>query len=164
MDLKAGNAARQSGIKQGIIKRIRNEKNKAFRCVAWNGNLVCPKGAEGFCNGSQDLKLSRDQVTVTVLEQPSKGFFGIGSKLAKVRVEEIIKEEPKAVKIEKAAEEKEWKHRREIERYLQRAIDRALRYKYYNIDELIDQLKDEFSSEVRFVDEFENREFKTKRV
>lgn len=52
----------------------------------------------------QDLKLSRDQVTVTVLEQPSKGFFGIGSKLAKVRVEEIIKEEPKAVKKEKPVE------------------------------------------------------------
>ena len=39
----------------------------------------------------QDLKLTRDQVTVTVLEEPSKGFFGIGSKLAKVRVEEIEK-------------------------------------------------------------------------
>ncbi|NCB42061.1 MAG: protein jag [Clostridia bacterium] len=35
-----------------------------------------------------DLKLSRDQIEVTVLEEPSKGFFGIGSKLAKVRVEE----------------------------------------------------------------------------
>ena len=46
----------------------------------------------------QDLKLTRDQVTVTVLEQPSKGFFGIGSKLAKVRVEEIVKETPKAEK------------------------------------------------------------------
>ncbi len=34
-----------------------------------------------------DLKLSRDEVTVTLLEEPSKGFFGIGSKLAKVRVE-----------------------------------------------------------------------------
>ena len=34
-----------------------------------------------------DLKLTEDQVTVTVLEEPSKGFFGIGSKLAKVRVE-----------------------------------------------------------------------------
>lgn len=38
-----------------------------------------------------DLNLTEDDVTVTVLEQPSKGFFGIGSKLAKVRVE------PKAV-------------------------------------------------------------------
>jgi len=41
-----------------------------------------------------DLKLTRDQVTVTVLEEPSKGFFGIGSKLAKVRVEEIQVEKP----------------------------------------------------------------------
>lgn len=62
----------------------------------------------------QDLKLTRDQVTVTVLEEPSKGFFGIGSKLAKVRVEEIIapqpKEEPKPapqpVQKEKPAEKK----------------------------------------------------------
>lgn len=47
-----------------------------------------------------DLKLTEDQVTVTVLEEPSKGFFGIGSRLAKVRVEkksEVAekKEEPK---------------------------------------------------------------------
>ena len=33
-----------------------------------------------------DLRLTRDQVDVIVLEEPSKGFFGIGSKLAKVRV------------------------------------------------------------------------------
>lgn len=40
-----------------------------------------------------DLKLTEDQVNVTVLEEPSKGFFGIGSKLAKVRVEKSIKED-----------------------------------------------------------------------
>lgn len=34
-----------------------------------------------------DLKLNRDEVEVTVLEEPSRGFFGIGAKLAKVRVE-----------------------------------------------------------------------------
>ena len=34
-----------------------------------------------------DLQLTRDEVDVTVLEEPSRGFFGIGSKLAKVRVE-----------------------------------------------------------------------------
>ncbi|MBO5667376.1 MAG: protein jag [Firmicutes bacterium] len=49
-----------------------------------------------------DLKLTEDQVTVTVLEEPSKGFFGIGSKLAKVRVEKKpemveVKEEPTKV-------------------------------------------------------------------
>ncbi len=39
-----------------------------------------------------DLKLSRDEVEVTVLEEPSRGFFGIGSKLAKVRVEKKVTE------------------------------------------------------------------------
>ena len=34
-----------------------------------------------------DLKLSREEVDVIVLEESSKGFFGIGSKLAKVRVQ-----------------------------------------------------------------------------
>ena len=42
-----------------------------------------------------DLKVSIDEVDVTVLEEPSRGFFGIGSKLAKVRVEKKKKEEPK---------------------------------------------------------------------
>lgn len=41
-----------------------------------------------------DLKLERDEVDVIVLEEPSKGFFGIGSKLAKVRVVPKKKEEP----------------------------------------------------------------------
>lgn len=53
-----------------------------------------------------DLKLERDEVEVTVLEEPSKGFFGIGSKLAKVRVEAKKKEvvpEPE-VKTECASE------------------------------------------------------------
>ena len=34
-----------------------------------------------------DLGLTEEEVEITVLEQPSKGFLGIGSKLAKVRVE-----------------------------------------------------------------------------
>ena len=44
-----------------------------------------------------DLKLNRDEVDVIVLEQPSKGFFGIGSKLAKVRVE---KKKPEPAPVE----------------------------------------------------------------
>lgn len=52
-----------------------------------------------------DLKLERDQVEVVVLEEPSKGFFGIGSKLAKVRVHkkeiEKPKEAVKEVKVDK---------------------------------------------------------------
>jgi len=35
----------------------------------------------------QEMKLTREDVEVIVLEEPSRGFFGIGSKLAKVRVE-----------------------------------------------------------------------------
>ena len=34
----------------------------------------------------QELKLTRDEVNVEILEESSKGFLGIGSKLAKVRV------------------------------------------------------------------------------
>lgn len=41
----------------------------------------------------QDLKLERDDVEVIVLEEPSNGFFGIGSKLAKVRVVKKAPEE-----------------------------------------------------------------------
>lgn len=43
-----------------------------------------------------DLKLTIDEVDVTVLEEPSRGFFGIGSKLALVRVEKKkpVKEKP----------------------------------------------------------------------
>jgi len=47
-----------------------------------------------------DLGLSEEQVVVTVLEEPSKGFFGLGSKLAKVRVEEKAPEKP--VKVQEA--------------------------------------------------------------
>ncbi len=35
----------------------------------------------------KEMKLTKDEVEVTVLEQPSRGFFGIGKRLAKVRVE-----------------------------------------------------------------------------
>lgn len=42
-----------------------------------------------------DLKLTIDEVDVTVLEEPSRGFFGIGSKLALVRVEKKKNQEVK---------------------------------------------------------------------
>lgn len=48
-----------------------------------------------------ELKCSRDDVNVIVLEEPSRGFLGLGSKLAKVRVE-LKKEE----KVEPVIEEK----------------------------------------------------------
>ncbi len=58
-----------------------------------------------------DLKLTRDQVTVTVLEQPTKGFFGLGSRLAKVRVEEIEMPKP-----EKPAKPEETEKKEKIEK------------------------------------------------
>lgn len=54
-----------------------------------------------------DLKLTREEVNIIVLEEPTRGFFGIGSKLAKVRVEEKAKEKPaKPVKTEAPKEPK----------------------------------------------------------
>lgn len=54
----------------------------------------------------KDLKCSIDEVKVTVLEEPSKGFLGIGSKLALVRVEKIeeVVSEPVKSEVEKKAE------------------------------------------------------------
>lgn len=58
-----------------------------------------------------DLKLSIDEVDVTVLEEPSRGFFGIGSKLALVRVEKkkpaVKEQEPKEAAVKKPEKVKE---------------------------------------------------------
>ena len=54
----------------------------------------------------KEMKLTEDQVKVTILEEPSRGFFGIGSKLAKVKVEKIETEEEKAAREEKEEAEK----------------------------------------------------------
>ena len=55
-----------------------------------------------------ELKCSRDEVEVTVLEQPSRGFFGIGAKLALVRVEKkapVVEEKPAPAVVEEKAPE-----------------------------------------------------------
>ena len=56
-----------------------------------------------------DLKVSRDDVDVTVLEEPTKGFLGIGAKLAKVRVEKKKPAEPEIVSKPKESKPKEKK-------------------------------------------------------
>ena len=60
---------------------------------------------------------------------------------------------------DRAKREKYNKHKREIERYMQRALDQSLRYKYYNMNEFKDQLYSDLENEFRFVDEFEDRRF-----
>ncbi|MBE6045093.1 MAG: protein jag [Clostridiales bacterium] len=58
-----------------------------------------------------DLKVSRDEVEVTVLEEPTKGFLGIGAKLAKVRVEKKAPQKPE--KPEKKEPEKKAPEKKE---------------------------------------------------
>lgn len=82
-----------------------------------------------------DLKLTRDEVDVKVLEEPSRGFFGIGSKLALVRVEKkkpapapaqaqeekkeeipavkTVKEEPKPAKVQNNRDHKDHREHKE---------------------------------------------------
>ena len=67
-----------------------------------------------------DLKLTIDEVDVTVLEEPSRGFFGIGSKLALVRVEkkktqEVKEPEKKEKQTQKTATPKKEEIKKEIE-------------------------------------------------
>lgn len=68
----------------------------------------------------RDLKATIDEVEVILLEEPSKGFLGIGSKLAKVRVELKTKEEePKVTEepkfIEDRKENEEVRDRHDVE-------------------------------------------------
>lgn len=70
-----------------------------------------------------DLNLTIDEVDVTVLEEPSRGFFGIGSKLALVRVEK--KKAPKEEKKEAPAPVKA--EERPVERQAERSESRSER-------------------------------------
>lgn len=55
-----------------------------------------------------ELKTTRDKVDIEILEEPSRGFFGIGSKLALVRVK--MKEEPKKSESKKTVQKKSEKN------------------------------------------------------
>lgn len=98
-----------------------------------------------------DLKVSREEVEVTVLEEPSKGFFGIGSKLAKVRVE-IKKKEEEKPQLDAQPEKKEHretkspkknkakKERKEAEKKAENEVQKesSLNIEVVNKDELKD--------------------------
>ena len=59
-----------------------------------------------------ELKTTRDKVDIEILEEPSRGFFGIGSKLALVRVK--MKQEPKKSESKKAVQKKSEKNNKKF--------------------------------------------------
>lgn len=58
----------------------------------------------------QDLKLTIDEVEVTVLEEPTKGFLGLGAKLAKVRVEKKAAAKPEKAPAPEPKKESRFEH------------------------------------------------------
>ena len=95
-----------------------------------------------------DLKLTEDEVVVTVLEEPSKGFFGIGSKLAKVRVEKKKEEKKEEEKKEEIREQKEEvkaskKEEKAAEKNTKQPADRKVKEEKRNEKESLKEEKEE---------------------
>ncbi len=74
-----------------------------------DSSVKCAKDVDSAVKlALEDLQLGIDEVDVTVLEEPSRGFFGIGQKLALVKVEKKkeAKEPPKETKKTEVKKEK----------------------------------------------------------
>lgn len=74
-----------------------------------DSSVKCAKDVDSAVKlALEDLQLGIDEVDVTVLEEPSRGFFGIGQKLALVKVEKKkeAKEPPKETKKPEIKKEK----------------------------------------------------------
>ncbi|MFR5857902.1 MAG: RNA-binding cell elongation regulator Jag/EloR [Clostridia bacterium] len=74
-----------------------------------DSSVKCAKDVDSAVKlALEDLQLGIDEVDVTVLEEPSRGFFGIGQKLALVKVEKKkeAKEPPKETKKPEVKKEK----------------------------------------------------------
>ena len=74
-----------------------------------DSSVKCAKDVDSAVRlALEDLQLGIDEVDVTVLEEPSRGFFGIGKKLALVKVEKKkeAKEPPKETKKPEVKKEK----------------------------------------------------------
>ena len=84
-----------------------------------------------------DLRLTEDQVNVIVLEEPTKGFLGLGAKLAKVRVEKKIEKKTELLKAEEKKEEK-------IQKYEpSHKTERSQKYEYGKKPEKRDRKNDQ---------------------
>ena len=77
-----------------------------------------------------DLKLTIDEVDVTVLEEPSRGFFGIGSKLALVRVEKKKKPEEK-VQPQKADAPRKENTKKDIKKQVEKLLSHIGDYGFF---------------------------------
>lgn len=81
--------------KQNRVQFIRPQESVLNAVERWGDDV---ETAVKFA--LEELKANIEEVEVEVLEEPTKGFFGIGAKLAKVRVtRKAAKEEPKEEKI-----------------------------------------------------------------
>ena len=82
-----------------------------------DSSVKCAKDVDSAVKlALEDLQLGIDEVDVTVLEEPSRGFFGIGQKLALVKVEKKkeAKEPPKETKKPEVKKEKKPENRRQL--------------------------------------------------
>lgn len=91
-----------------------------------------------------DLKCSEEEVDVIVLEEPTKGFLGLGAKLAKVRVEK--KKQPQPEKKEKPVQVKEVKEVKEIKKEVEPIETKV------NLEEKVIQMDSKFTLNERPAD------------
>ena len=75
----------------------------------------------------KDLKSTRDDVEIEILEEPSRGFFGIGSKLAKIRVtlKNMPQEEEEIEVPMLSKQEKESQEEKKEEKVSEKTIEKA---------------------------------------
>lgn len=96
-----------------------------------------------------ELKTTRDKVDVEILEEPSRGFFGIGSKLALVRVK--IKDEPKKSEAKKNTQKKSDKSDNLDKNYRKSSIKKTIK-----TEEKPNSAKDTYQDENKINNDLEN--------
>ncbi len=96
-----------------------------------------------------DLDCSIDEVEVIILEAPSKGFLGIGAKMAKVRVEKKKPPTPEQLRAKARAEEEERRQKARIEAEAKKETEKARE----------DLQKDKEKTELKQVERSEQKQF-----
>ncbi len=102
-----------------------------------------------------DIKATIDEVEVTVLEEPSKGFFGIGSKLAKVRVERK-KEGKKTEKLTEKVVEKASEVGKRVEKAVDKTVEKAAEVEK-RVEKRVDKTLEKAAEKIEEIREFPER-------